>query len=79
MQISPRFAVIAAAPFALFCAGFALNGFLSLGDIADPQEMDAARGFIGFWLFLAAIAVASGAGCWWLMKEQKKRGESGNA
>jgi hypothetical protein len=71
VRISPRFAAIAAAPFALLCLGVAVHGFLSLGDIQDPQQIDDARGFIGFWLFLFVVAVASGVGGWWLMKTQE--------
>ena len=75
MNISPKFAALAAAPFALICLGFAINGFLQLGEITDPQQMSDARGYIGFWLFLLAIAVMSGVGSWWLMATRKKDGE----
>jgi hypothetical protein len=71
MQISPKFAAFAAAPFTLLCLGVAVNGMFSLGEITEEAQLSAARGFIGFWLFLALISVASGAGCWWLMKRQQ--------
>ena len=76
MYISPKFAFLAAAPFALICLGFAINGFLSLGEITDPQQMSDARGYIGFWLFLFAIAVISGVLAYWLMSTQKPDEES---
>ncbi len=72
MHISPKFAAIAAAPFALFCLGFAVHGFLSTGEITDPQQIADARGYALFWLFLAALAIVSGALSWWLMREQQK-------
>jgi hypothetical protein len=72
MYISPKFALIAAAPFALFCLGFAVNGFLSLGEIGDPEQLADARGYAWFWMFLAAIAIASGAVSWWLMRTQQQ-------
>ncbi len=72
MNISPKFAALAAAPFALICLGFAVNGFLSLGELTDPEQVSDARGYIGFWMFLAVIAIASGALSWWLMSTQQK-------
>jgi hypothetical protein len=72
MHISPKFALIAAAPFALFCLGFAVNGFLSLGEISDPEQLADARGYAWFWMFLATVAVASGAVSWWLMRTQQE-------
>jgi hypothetical protein len=74
MFISPRFALYAAAPFTLLCLGVALYGFLSLDEITDPALMSDARGYIGFWLFLAAISVISGVLSWWLMARQQNEG-----
>ena len=71
MNISPKFAALAAAPFALICLGFAVNGFLSMGELTDPEQISDARGYIGFWMFLAVIAIVSGALSWWLMSTQK--------
>jgi hypothetical protein len=76
VNISPKFAALAAAPFALVCLGFAINGFLSLGEITDPQQMSDARGYIGFWLFLFVVALVSGAVSWWAMSTQKEREEA---
>jgi heme/copper-type cytochrome/quinol oxidase subunit 4 len=74
MNISPKFAAFAAAPFALICLGVAVNGFLSMGELTDPEQVADARGYIGFWLFLAVIAVVSGVLSWWLMSAQQKDG-----
>ena len=76
MHISPKWAALAAAPFALICLGFAINGFLSLGEITDPEQLADAKGYIGFWMFLATIAIVSGALSWWLMSTQKHDTES---
>ena len=73
MHISPKFAALAAAPFALICLGVAVNGMLSLEEISDPQQLSDAKGYVGFWLFLAAVAIGSGALSWWLMKRQQER------
>lgn len=79
MLISPKFAAFAAAPFTLLCLGVAGHSYFSLGDVADPEQVSNTYGFIGFWLFLALISVLSGAGCWWLMTDQQKREERGDA
>jgi len=71
MFISPKWAAFAAAPFAIFCLGFAINGFLSLGEITDPEQLADAKGYAWFWMFLAVIAIVSGALSWWLMSTQK--------
>jgi hypothetical protein len=76
MHISPKFAALAAAPFAIFCLGFAINGFLSLGEITDPEQLADAKGYAWFWMFLAVIAIVSGALSWWLMSTQKDDAEA---
>jgi hypothetical protein len=76
MHISPKLAALAAAPFALICLGFALNGFLSLSEITDPAQLADAKGYAWFWMFLAMIAVISGAVAWWLMSTQKNDAEA---
>jgi hypothetical protein len=76
MYISPKLAALAAAPFALICLGFAINGFLSLDEIADPQQLADAKGYAWFWMFLASIAIISGVVAWWLMSTQKNDAEA---
>jgi membrane protein DedA with SNARE-associated domain len=73
VNISPKFAAFAAAPFALICFGFALSGYLQLDQITDPELMGDAKGYIGFWLFLAGIAVISGVLSWWMMAAQEQK------
>ena len=76
MHISPKWAALAAAPFALICLGFAINGFLSLGEITDAEQLADAKGYAWFWMFLATIAIVSGALSWWLMAHQKNDAEA---
>ncbi|HEY6966143.1 MAG TPA: hypothetical protein VI229_01635 [Burkholderiales bacterium] len=76
MNLSPRIAAFAAAPFTVLCLGMAINGWLSLAEIADPQQLADARGYIGFWLFLGLLSVLCGAGCWWLMGSQRDQGDA---
>ena len=71
MHISPKWAALAAAPFALICLGFAINGFLSLGEITEAEQLADAKGYIWFWMFLASIAIISGVLSWWLRSNQK--------
>jgi len=68
MQISAKVAIIGAAVFAALCLGVAITGFLSLGDIADPQQAADARGFAWFWTFLAAVALVLGLLSWWSLR-----------
>ena len=75
LHISPKFAALAAAPFALLCLGVAVYGFVSMGELTDPEQIADARGYIGFWLFLAVIAVICGVLSWWLMSAQQNDGE----
>ena len=60
--------MIMAAIFALICLGVAVNGFISLGDIADPAQLSDAKGFAWFWTFLASVAAAFGLAGWWVAR-----------
>ncbi|MBC8007105.1 MAG: hypothetical protein H7X76_03560 [Prolixibacteraceae bacterium] len=66
MRISAHLATILAAVFALVCLGFVVTGFTSLDGIADPVQLRDAKGFVGFWAFLAAVGVVFGVVSWWL-------------
>lgn len=70
MKITANLAASLGAAFALACFGVAAQGFLSLGDIPEPQLRDDARGFALFWTFLGVVGAASGVGCWWLVRTQ---------
>jgi hypothetical protein len=66
MTISAKLAALFSIVFAAVCLGFAITGFSSLGDIADPQQASDARGFAWFWSFLAGVAVVFGLLSWWM-------------
>jgi hypothetical protein len=68
MKLSAQLTVLVSVVFALGCFGIAINGLLSLGEITDPAQMGDARGYIGFWTFLGAIASALGGAAWWIIR-----------
>ena len=66
--------VVFAAIFAAVCYGVAVNGFMSLGDIADPAQRADGLGFAWFWMFLGTVAVAFGAVGIWISRTQEEDG-----
>ena len=60
--------MILSAVFAVGCLAFALTGFTSLGDIADPAQLADAKGFAWFWTFLAAVGATFGVLSWWIAR-----------
>jgi hypothetical protein len=48
MNVSAKLGVILAVIFAVFCLGFAIAGFSSLGEVTDPVKAADARGFAWF-------------------------------
>jgi hypothetical protein len=68
MRLSAQFAMWAAIVFTLICVGAAYSAFSGMEGLTDPQALADARGFGWFWLFLAAIAAATGAISWWMVK-----------
>jgi len=75
MNVSAKLGVILAVVFAVFCLGFAVTGFSSLGEISDPTQAADARGFAWFWTFLAGVAIVFGALSWWIGRSQKDGGD----
>jgi hypothetical protein len=71
MRISAKIAALFSLVFAAVCLGFAITGFTSLGDIADPVQAADAKGFAWFWTFLAGVAVGFGGLSWWMVRTQK--------
>jgi hypothetical protein len=71
MKVSARLAAILAAVFAVFCLGFAVSGFTSLGEITDATQLADAKGFAWFWTFLAAVALVFGALSLWITRTEK--------
>ncbi len=70
MKISAKVATFFSLVFACICFGFAITGFMSLGEIADPAQATDARGFAWFWSFLAGVAVFFGLLSWWIARPQ---------
>jgi hypothetical protein len=72
VKISLQAAMIMAAIFAAVCLAFAITGFVSLGDIADPTQASDARGFAWYWTFLASVAIGLGSLAWWIARTEGK-------
>lgn len=72
MKLTAHMTMIVSAIFAAVCLGFAVNGFMALGEIADPTQAADARGFAWYWTFLATIAIVFGAISWWLARTDKR-------
>jgi hypothetical protein len=68
MQLSAKLTMITCGAFAVLCLCFAINGFMSLGGITDPEQLSDARGFAWFWTFLASVAIVFGLLSWWIMR-----------
>lgn len=68
MNVTAKISLVGSILFTIFCAGFAISGFSSLGDITDPAQLDDARGFSYFWTFLTAVGIAFGALSLWMLK-----------
>ena len=68
MKVSALAAMWGCVAFAIFCLGFAVNGFLAISSITDNAERDASLGYAWFWSFLAVIAVVFGV-LSWMIKE----------
>ena len=71
MKISAQMALVVAVIFALACFSVAVNGFMSLGEIADAKIAADAHGFAWFWAFLGAIGVAFAGVSWWMIRTHK--------
>jgi len=63
--------VVIATVFAAICFAVAINGFVSLGDVADPAQRADGRGFALFWAFLGGVALAFALLGRWLLKTDK--------
>jgi len=75
LNISLRMAMMMSAIFGALSLGFAVYGFVSLGDMTDPTQASDARGFVWFWAFLASIAIGLGVLAWWIERTQRKESE----
>ncbi len=71
MKISAQMSVVMAALFAVVCFGVAINGFTSLDAVTDPAVRADAVGFVWFWAFLGAVAVAFAAIGVWMVRTHR--------
>ena len=58
MQIPIKFTAIVSMVFAAICLWFAIDGFTSLADNTDPEQVSGGRSFAWFWSFLAGVGLA---------------------
>jgi len=72
MKITANVAAVLGLIFAAVCFSVVIHGYYGLAEITDPKQLDDAKGFMMFWAFLGAIGVASGAGSWWLIRNEAK-------
>jgi hypothetical protein len=70
MKVTAIAAMWGCVAFAIFCLGFALNGFIAVASMTDAAEREASLGYAGFWTFLAVIAIVFGV-LSWMIKEGK--------
>ena len=72
MKFTINATIIAAAIFAAICLAFAVTGFTSLGNLADPTEIADAKGFAWFWTFLATVAIVLGLVAWRISRRTRE-------
>jgi hypothetical protein len=68
MKVTAQFAMWASIVFAILCGSVGLNGLSKIDAMADEAGRADARGYALFWLFLAAVAVASALASWWMAR-----------
>jgi hypothetical protein len=64
MKLSLQMTMAMALAFATLCIGYAVYGLFELRAMPPGVEYDDARGFIGFWMFMGAIALACAFVSW---------------
>jgi hypothetical protein len=72
MKLSAQMTLIIAVVFAVACFGVAINGFASLGEIADAKLLADARGYAWFWAFLGGVATAFALVSWWMIRTHRE-------
>ncbi len=76
MKLSLQMTMAGGLVFALACLSVAVNGFLSLDDVADATQLADAKGYAWFWTVLGGIGLAvAGAGAW-LIRRDARHGTS---
>jgi hypothetical protein len=57
MKLSANLACLLAALFAVFCFAYAGFGFSSIDAAMSAEDVENARGYAWFWLFLGGVGV----------------------
>ena len=70
MKLSAQFTMVAGALFAIICFAVAVNGFMSMGEITDPNMVSDARGYAWFWAFLGVVALTFAIISWWMARNE---------
>jgi hypothetical protein len=70
MQVSIRLAAFLSIAFAATCLWFAIEGFTSLANITDPDEVSGAKSFAWFWSFLAVVGAVIALLSWKVAQAQ---------
>ena len=63
-QLSARAAAICAVLFGAICLWFALDGFASPTELANPDQLSGGASFADFWAFLAVVGFALSCLLW---------------
>jgi len=72
MKLSAQLTLYMSITFALLCIGYAAYGWHEIGAMPMGQEREDARGFVYFWLFLGAVAVASAWFAWRMTRGEER-------
>jgi len=64
MKLSLQMTMAMSLAFAALCLGYGIYGLFELVDMPAGPAYDDARGFVGFWMFLGAVALASAFAAW---------------
>jgi hypothetical protein len=70
LKLSAQFTMVAGALFAIICFAVAVNGFMSMGEITDPNMVSDARGYAWFWAFLGVVALTFAIISWWMARNE---------
>jgi hypothetical protein len=71
MKLSAQMTMVIGAIFAVICFGVAVQGFMALGEIADPKAASDTQGFSWFWAFLGAVGATFSGVSWWIARTEK--------
>ena len=70
MKLSLHATAILGLIFCVIALGVAINGFMSLRELADPAQLADAKGYAWFWTFIAAVCGSLAWLAWWTARKQ---------